>query len=128
MSEGFYWDQNDAARAWPKRFLARAGKMPTKQQAATYASVTHYLKAVDATGTDDAAAVNAQMRKMPVDFFGRQGSIRPDGRVLYDLTLYRVKTPAESKGPWDYYEAVVTIRKEDAFRPLEGGCPYAKGG
>jgi branched-chain amino acid transport system substrate-binding protein len=124
VSEGFYWDQNDLSRAWSQRFSARLNKMPTKQQAATYASVTHYLKAVAATGTDEAGAVNAEMRRLPVDFFGRTGSIRPDGRVLYDLTLYRVKTPAASRGPWDFYETVATIPAAEAFRPVaEGGCP-----
>jgi branched-chain amino acid transport system substrate-binding protein len=123
VSEGFYWDQNEAARSFAKRFFDKLGKMPTKQQAATYASITHYLKAIDAIGTDDAARVNEQMRKMPVDFLGRDGSIRSDGRVLYDLTLYQVKAPTESKYPWDYYSVVAEIPKDQAFRALsEGGC------
>ncbi|GGF41343.1 ABC transporter permease [Aliidongia dinghuensis] len=124
VTEGFYWDQNDAARAFAKRFFDEMGRMPTKQQAATYASVTHYLKAARAAGTVEAAAVNKEMRQLPVDFFGRAGSIRPDGRVLYDLTLYRVKAPEAVKRPWDYYQAISTIPAADAFRPAaEGGCP-----
>jgi len=123
ISDGFYWDQNDQARTWSKRFFQQVGRMPTKQQAAVYASITHYLKAIDATGTDEAGAVNAQMRKMPVDYFGHAGSIRPDGRVLYDLTLYQVKSPDESKYDWDYLKPIRTTPKDQAFRPeSEGGC------
>lgn len=97
--------------------------MPTKLQAATYASVRHYLKAVEAAGTDDAKIVNAQMRKVPVDFFSRPAHIRPDGRVIYDLSLYRVKAPADSRYPWDYYQKIATIPGAQAFRPQgEGGC------
>jgi branched-chain amino acid transport system substrate-binding protein len=98
--------------------------MPTEQQAATYASILHYLRAADAAGTMDGPVVNAWMRLMPVDFFGRAGRIRPDGRVLYDLTLYQVKSPAESHYAWDYYKKVRDIPAAEAFRPLaEGGCP-----
>ena len=123
ISDGFYWDQNDQARTWSKRFFQQVGRMPTKQQAAVYASITHYLKAIDATGTDEAGAVNAQMRKMPVDYFGHAGSIRPDGRVLYDLTLYQVKSPDESKYDWDYLKPIRTTPKDQAFRPeSEGSC------
>src|SRR5262249_13519442 len=112
--------------AWSKRFFAQVGRMPTKQQAATYASVAHYLKAVNAAGTKDPTIVARKMRELPVDYFGRTGSIRPDGRVLYDLTPYEVKSPAESKYPWDYYKVVREIPKETAFRPLgQAGCPLA---
>ena len=115
---GFYWDQNDSSRSFAKRFGERhLAHMPTKQQAATYASVTHFLKAVDATGSVDGAVVNAKMREIPVDYFGRDGTIRPDGRVVYDVTLYEVKSPADSKRPWDYYRPVRTIHKAVAFRP-----------
>ena len=127
VTEGFYWDQNDASRAFAKRFNAEMHHMPTKQQAATYASILHYLKAADAAGTMDGPTVNARMRAMPVDFFGRAGSIRPDGRVLYDLTLYQVKSPAESQYAWDYYKKVRDIPAAEAFRPLAaGGCPLVK--
>ncbi|MDB5361872.1 MAG: putative branched-chain amino transporter, periplasmic binding protein [Rhodospirillales bacterium] len=127
VTEGFYWDQNDQARAFARRFNEAAHHMPTKQQAATYASIIHYLKAADAAGTIDAQAVNAKMRAMPVDFFGRAGSIRPDGRVLYDLTLYQVKSPDESQYAWDYYKKVRDIPAATAFRPsAEGDCPLVK--
>ena len=122
-AEGFYWDQNDQARAFAKRFMAEIGRMPSKEQAAAYASVAHYLKAVSAAGTKDATVVAHKMQELPVDYFGRKGSIRPDGRVLYDMSLYEVKTPAESKYPWDYYKLVKDIPADKAFRPLaDGGC------
>jgi branched-chain amino acid transport system substrate-binding protein len=125
ISDGFYWDQNEAARAFARRFFDRVGRMPTKEQAAVYASVSHYLKAVAATGTDEAARVNEAMRAMPVDYLGREGSIRADGRVLYDLTLYEVKAPTESRNAWDAYKAVGTIGKASAFRPMaSGGCQF----
>ena len=127
VTEGFYWDQNDQARAFAKRFNAEAHHMPTKQQAATYASVGHYLKAADAAGTLEARAVNAKMRATPVDFFGRTGSIRADGQVVYDLTLYQVKSPAESQYPWDYLKKVRDIPADRAFRPVaESGCSLGK--
>ncbi len=127
VTEGFYWDQNDASRAFAKRFDAGIQHMPTKQQAATYASILHYLKAADAAGTIDGPAVNAKMRELPVDFFGRAGSIRADGQVVYDLTLYQVKSPAESQYAWDYLKKVRDIPADAAFRPLaEGGCPLVK--
>ena len=125
-AEGFYWDQNDQARAFAKRFYAEIGRMPTKEQAATYASVLHYLKAIAAAGSKDGTVVSQKMREMPIDYFGRKGTIRADGRVLYDMTLYEVKSPNESKYPWDYYKLVRTIPADKAFRPLaDGGCPLA---
>lgn len=127
VSTGFYWDQNDEARAFARRFEAKVGRMPTKQQASVYASVKHYLKAVAASGTDEAGKVNAQMRSLPVDYFGHPASIRPDGRVLYDLTLYEVKSPAESKGPWDFYKPIATLSADEVFRPAgETGCSLGK--
>jgi branched-chain amino acid transport system substrate-binding protein len=126
VAEGFYWDQNEQSRNFGSRMFARYKRMPTKEQAAVYASVTHYLNAVAATGTDDAEMVNDEMRRAPVDFFGRAGSLRSDGRVLYDMTLYQVKSPAESKYPWDYYKVVQTLPKEKVFRPIgAGGCAMA---
>jgi branched-chain amino acid transport system substrate-binding protein len=119
----YYWDDDDNTRAFAKRFFEIEKREPTKLQAATYASVRHYLKAVEASGTDEAKAVNAEMRKLPVDFFGRPAHIRKDGRVIYDLSLYRVKKPEASKYPWDYYEKIATIPGDKAFRPEgAGGC------
>ncbi len=124
VSSGFYWDQNDAARRFSQRFFAERKVMPTKAQAGAYSSTLHWLRAVQATGGTDAIAVNAQMRSTPGDFFGKPVRIRPDGRALYDMTLYQVKAPAESLRPWDYYKAIQTIPANQAFRPVsEGGCP-----
>lgn len=118
FASGFYWDQNDAARAFAKRFFAQRHAMPSKNQAEVYTAVRHYLEAVAAVGGDDAVAVNKAMRAAPVDYFGHQASIRDDGRVLYDLTLYRVKDASESKYPWDYYRALRTIPASEAFLPV----------
>jgi branched-chain amino acid transport system substrate-binding protein len=123
----YYWDQDDSTRAFAKRFFEIEKRKPTKLQAATYAAVRHYLKAVQAGGTDEAKAVNAEMRKLPVDFFGRPAHIRKDGRVIYDLSLYRVKAPEASKYPWDYYEKISDIPGDRAFRPEDaGGCKLDK--
>ncbi len=123
--EGFYWDRDDATRAWSRRFFERHHAMPAQSQAGDYSSVLHYLKAVAAAGTTDATAVANKMRAMPVeDMFAHGGIVRGDGRMLHDMYLMRVKTPAESKYPWDYYSIVETIPGAKAFRPRSaGGCP-----
>ena len=117
LTSSFYWDQNDPARAFAKRFFAARNQMPTRNHAAIYTAVKHYLEAVKAVGSDDAAAVGKAMRAAPIDYFGHPAQMRADGRVLYDLTLYRVKTPGESKAPWDYYEKVRDIPAAQAFKP-----------
>lgn len=121
----FYWDQNDATRAFSQRFIKLHGKMPTMFQASVYSAVMHYLKAIDAAGTDEAKAVMAQMRKTPInDFMTHDGRIREDGRVIRDLYLMQVKTPQESKGEWDLSKVIETIPGDKAFRPLsESECP-----
>ncbi len=127
FAEGFYWDQNDPARAFSKRYQAKTGKLPTRQQAGVYAAVRHYLQAAQATGSDDAEAINVQMKKMPIDYFGHPGSIRADGRVVYPVTLYEVKKPADSKYAWDYLKPVRQVHADQAFRPLkDGDCPLVK--
>jgi branched-chain amino acid transport system substrate-binding protein len=117
VTTGFYWDQNDSARAFAKRFFAKRNMMPSKNQATIYVAVKHYLEAVKAAGTDEAVAVNKAMRAAPVDFLGRPATLRSDGRLLYDLTLYRVKSPSQSKGAWDYYAPVRDIPASEAFLP-----------
>jgi branched-chain amino acid transport system substrate-binding protein len=128
LTEGFYWDFNDETRAFSKRYLAKAGHMPTMIQAGVYSAVTNYLKAIDATGTDVAKTVVAKMKATPInDFFARNGRIREDGRMVHDMYLVQVKTPAESKGEWDVYKILATIPGDQAYRPLaEGGCPLVK--
>ena len=120
LLSGFYWDQSDEARAFTTRFQARLHRVPTKEQAGVYASVKHYLAAVRQAGTLDANAVSAAMRALPVDFLGRHGSIRADGRVMFDVSLYQVKTPAESAARWDYYKEITRIPAADAYHPLDG--------
>jgi branched-chain amino acid transport system substrate-binding protein len=125
FTEAFYWDQNEATRAWSKRFMERHKNAPTMIQAGMYGATMHYLKAVQAAGTDEPKAVMAKMKEAPVnDFMTKNGKIRPDGRLVRDMYLLQVKAPEESKGPWDYMKVVATIPGEEAFRPVsEGGCP-----
>lgn len=124
----FYWDQNDATRAFAERFRKLHGAMPTMFQASVYGAVMHYLKAIDAAGTDEARAVMAKMRATPInDFMTHDGHIREDGRVIRDLYLLKVKTPAESHGEWDLASVIATIPGEQAFRPLaESECPLVR--
>lgn len=128
LTEAFYWDQNDSTRQWSQRFHKRTGSMPTMTQAGTYGAVMHYLRAVKEAGTKDPDKVMAKMRETPInDFMTTNGKLRIDGRVLRDMHLYQVKTPAESKGEWDLYKTVGTVAADAAFRPLsEGGCPLVK--
>jgi branched-chain amino acid transport system substrate-binding protein len=125
LAESFYWDRTEESRQWSKRFFARRGVMPTQMQAGVYSAVTHYLKAVDALGSDEAKAVVARMRDMPIhDFFADRGFLRADGRMVHDMYLVEVKKPEESHYPWDYYKILKVIPGEEAFRPMsEGGCP-----
>ena len=122
---GFYWDRDNETRVWSKRFFDRHGRMPTSAQAAVYSAIRHYLRAIEAAGTDEAKAVMAKMREIPVnDFYIRGGKLREDGRLLHDMYFVQVKTPAESSGPWDYYKIIATIPGDQAFRPAgEDGCP-----
>ena len=122
FGSGSYWDQNEASRNFANRFLAAAGTMPTKNHAALYTAVRHYLSAVGHARTADASTVNKVMRQLPVDYFGRPATVRADGRVIYDLTLYRVKQATESRYSWDYYAPVKTIPREDAFLPMNAAC------
>jgi branched-chain amino acid transport system substrate-binding protein len=129
LTENFYWDLNDKTRAWSKRFAAvDNGKMPTMVHAGVYTSVLEYLAAVSAINSDDGGKVIAQMKKEPFDdpLFGKS-HVREDGRNIHDAYLFQVKTPAESKGPYDYYKLLATIPADEAFRPLkEGGCSLVK--
>jgi len=127
LTEAFYWNTNDATREFTRRFAPRhRGFHPNAIHAGVYAAILHYLKAVEALkGDADGAAIVARMKAVPTDdpLFGK-GTIRADGRKIHPIQLVEVKTPAESKGAWDYYKVVATIPAEEAFRPLaEGGCP-----
>jgi branched-chain amino acid transport system substrate-binding protein len=122
--QSWCWDLNDAARAWAKRFHERTQRMPNDNQAVLYSSTRHYLEAVAKAGTDDALTVAKAMRDAPIhDVFTDNGRIREDGRVVYDRYLTKVKTPEESKYPWDYLKVVAKIPADQAFRPPgAGGC------
>jgi len=124
----FYWDRDDASRAFSERFEKRTGRKPGQIQAGVYSSVLHYLKAVKAAGTDEGKVVAEKMRELPVnDAFATNGKVRADGRMEHDMYLIQVKTPAESKGPWDYYKVQRTIPAAQATRPLsESACPLLK--
>ncbi|WP_046869224.1 ABC transporter substrate-binding protein [Microvirga massiliensis] len=126
LASPFYWDADEGTRAFSKRFEEVHGKKPTMVQAGVYSATLHYLKAVaEAGNAEDGADIVKRMKAMPTDdpLFGK-GSIREDGRKIHPIHLYEVKTPAESKQPWDYYKHRATVAAEEAFRPLKDGeCP-----
>ncbi|MDE2062835.1 MAG: ABC transporter substrate-binding protein [Bradyrhizobium sp.] len=127
LTTSFYWDMDDKTREWSKRFFAKMNKMPTMWQAGVYSSVMNYLNAVKDSGTDDPLKVAAKMREKPIDdFFARHGRLREDNLMVHDLFLVQVKTPDESKYPWDYYKVLTTISGADAFGPPEAACPLVK--
>ncbi|NUB08441.1 amino acid/amide ABC transporter substrate-binding protein (HAAT family) [Azospirillum brasilense] len=128
LTTGFYWDMDEQTREWTKKFEAKAGRKPTMVQAGVYSAVRHYLKAVEAVGSDDPDKVAAKMRETPVaDMFTKNGKIAANGRMFHDMYLAQVKTPDESKAPWDYYKIVKTIPAEQAFLdPAKSGCALVK--
>lgn len=128
LADTFYWDLDDGTRAFSKRFYDTLHKMPNGLQAGAYSATMHYLRAVDAAGTTDGDAVMAKMKEMPIhDFYAANGVVRPDGRMVHDMYLFRVKTPAELKGDWDLYTRIATIPGDQAFQPLsESRCPLIK--
>lgn len=129
VTTGFYWDYNEETRTWSKKWSERMnGRMPTMSQAGCYSGALHYLKAVQAAGTDEAKAVAKKMREIPVDdFFAKNGKVREDGRMVHDMYLAQVKKPEESKYPWDYYKILRVIPGDEAYKPLaESECPYLK--
>lgn len=126
LTTGWYWDMNEETRAWAERYQKRVGSKPTMVHAGIYSATTHYLNAVKQTGSDDTATVRAQMAKTPVnDMFAKNGRIREDGRMVHDMYLVKVKTPAESKGEWDLYQMVRTIPGDEASgrsrEPVQAG-------
>ena len=124
LTEGFYWDMDEQTRAFSKRFFEKTGRMPNMVQAGTYSSVLQYLKAVQAAGTDDTDAVTKKLKELPVDdLFAKGGKVLPNGRMVHDMYLFQVKSPAESKQPWDYFKQLATIKGDTAFATLaESGC------
>src|SRR5436309_3692588 len=127
LTTSFYWDMDDKTREWSKRYFAKMNRMPTMWQAGVYSSVMHYLEAVKASGTDEPLKVAAKMREKPIeDFFSRNGKLREDNLMVHDLMLVQVKTPEESKYPWDYYKILTHISGEDAFGPPDSACQLVK--
>jgi branched-chain amino acid transport system substrate-binding protein len=128
LTDGWYWDQNADSRAWAKRYFAKMKKEPSMLQAADYSATMTYLNAVKATGTDDTEKVMAHMKKTKInDMFAKGGEIRADGRMIHDMYLMQVKTPAESKYPWDYYKVVATIPGAQAYATkAESKCSFFK--
>lgn len=128
FATSYYWDRDERSRAFAKKFIERRGVMPGMIHAATYSAVLHYLKAIEAAGTDDATAVAAKMREMPVnDDFTQTGRIRADGRMITDMYLVQVKSPKDSKSEWDYFDVLSTIPAEQTAAPLsQTTCPTAQ--
>ena len=128
VTTGFYWDLDDETRAFSKKFFDKFGKMPTMVQAADYSATLHYLKAIEAAGTDDGKTVAAKMKAMPVkDAVIHDGKIAANGRVIHDMYLMEVKKPSESTGEWDLYKLVKTVPGAQAFQdPAKSGCALAQ--
>jgi branched-chain amino acid transport system substrate-binding protein len=128
LTDGWYWNQSPESREWGRRFFEKMKRMPSMLQAGDYSAVTTYLKAVKAAGTDDADAVMAQLKKAKIsDMFTKNGVIRADGRMVHDMYLMQVKSPAESKEPWDYFKLVQTIPGDEAYTKLANSkCPLVK--
>jgi len=128
LTEGFYWNLNDETRAWARRYFEKMKKMPTMNQAGVYSAVTHYLKAIQAAGSDDTQSVMKKMRELPVnDFFARNGLVRADGRMVHDMYFMQVKEPKASTTPWDYYMVQRVVPGAEAFPPLaQSRCALVK--
>ena len=128
LTDSWYWDQSDAARAWTKKFEAKVKRKPSSLQAADYSSVSFYLNGVKATGTDDADTLMKWMKSNKInDFYAKDGYVREDGRMIHEMYLMQVKTPAESKGPWDYYKVVANLPGDEVYtKPSESTCKLFK--
>jgi branched-chain amino acid transport system substrate-binding protein len=127
LTTSFYWDMDQKTRDWSVRYFAKMQRMPTMWQAGVYSSVMNYLNAIKESGTDEPLKVAAKMREKPIDdFFARNGHLREDNLMVHDLMLVQVKTPAESRYPWDYYKVLAKISGEDAFGPPDPACPMLK--
>lgn len=130
FTTGFYWDRNEETRKWSQRYFERQKSMPSMVQAGAYSATLHYLNAVQAVGSDDADAVSAKMKETPInDFYAKNGKIRADGRMVYDMYLAQAKTPGESKSDWDLLKILDTIPGDEAYRPLsKSECPLVAAG
>jgi branched-chain amino acid transport system substrate-binding protein len=126
LTTAWYWDLNPETRAFAKRYFAKMNREPTMDQAGAYSATTTYLKAVKAVGSTDPEKVMAELKRTKInDMFAKGGYIRADGAMIHDMYVMQVKTPQESKYPWDYYKLVKTMNGEEAFGPITGLCPLA---
>jgi branched-chain amino acid transport system substrate-binding protein len=126
LTTGWYWDLNPETRGFAKRYFAKMNKEPTMNQAAYYSATMTYLKVVKSLGTTDSDKVMAELKKTKInDMFAKGGYIRADGAMIHDMYVMQVKTPQESKYPWDYYKVVKKMSGEEAFGPITGLCPLA---
>jgi len=126
LTTSWYWDLNEETRAFGKRFFEKIKRMPTMNQAAYYSATMTYLKAVKAAGTTDSDKVMAELKRTKIkDMFVKGGYIRADGLMVHDMYVMQVKSPQESKYPWDYYKVVTVMSGEQAFGPITGLCPLA---
>ena len=126
LTTGFYWDLNDETRAFSKRFFEKVKREPTMDQGGFYSATLTYLKAVRAVGSTDAGKIMAELKRTKInDMFAKVGYIRADGVMVHDMYVMQVKTPQESKYPWDYYKLIKTMPGEQAFGPITGLCPFA---
>jgi branched-chain amino acid transport system substrate-binding protein len=127
LTEGFYWDHDDASRAFGERFMKRTGRMPSMIHAGTYSATISYLKAVKAAGTKDTEAVAAKLKELPVDDAFAKGKVLANGRMVHDMYLFEVKKPSESKKPFDYYKQLAVVPGDSAFfTAKDSGCPLTK--
>jgi branched-chain amino acid transport system substrate-binding protein len=128
LTTGWYWNQSPESREWSRRFFEKEKRMPSMLQAADYSAATNYLKAVKAIGSDDPDAVMAYLKKTKInDMFTKNGQVRADGRMVHDMYLMQVKSPAESKEPWDYFKLALTIPGDDAYTKLaDSKCSLVK--
>ncbi|HET9390667.1 MAG TPA: ABC transporter substrate-binding protein [Steroidobacteraceae bacterium] len=127
LTTGWYWDLNEQTRAFGKRYFAKMKRMPTMDQSGYYSAALTYLKAVKATGTTDSSRIMEELKKTRInDLFTRNGYIRADGVMIHDMYVMQVKSPKESRYPWDYYKLVKQMPGEEAFGPITGLCPLAR--
>ena len=127
LADSWYWDQDDASRAFAKRFFDKYKRMPSSLQAADYSATMNYLKAVQTAGTTDGEKVMSTLKSMKFNDFYTKGSIRKDGRMIHDMYLFEVKSAKESTKPWDYYKLVATVPGDQAFTtPAESKCSLMK--
>jgi branched-chain amino acid transport system substrate-binding protein len=126
LTTGFYWDLNDDTRAFSKRYFEKTRKEPTMDQGGYYSATLSYLKAVKAVGSTDPDKVMTELKHTKInDMFAKGGYIRADGVMVHDMYVMQVKSPQESKYPWDYYKVLKVMKGEEAFGPITGLCPLA---